>query len=495
MVERTDRTIAISELGQDPIDRSQVDLVDLSIKQTDALTVLMTGRGEANFADLIKKIVKSKNLVFDMICLKPQVGPSNQTFLSTMKYKQAVLRDLIYTYKDADEIKVYEDRPKHTRGFREYFEDINKELLSLPRPLPRKPIIAEVIQVADTVTTLDPTTETAQVQCMINAHNTAINSESHALLTPLEIKRTVFFTGYLISQVDTTRLLTLVKLPSGMPQSEVKFLANNIMITPRPCPASILEKVGGIGRKSTWQVTGIGNHESRIWAARVTPIPPGTPYHTDNPYPIVVLAVIRGARPHEASRIQNWQPVSTDKQYMFQAEVGEKVQLRVEAEIEGEGEYESLFQSKNSKRQRGDQQDHPMFERDGYRRTGAYNDENRRPSGVNGGFRGGNSNRGGGRGANSNNNASSSSYHHHRPHRGAVRSNNHRSNNRGRGGRGGGYKSLDDVQNSSRYANQGSSYQPNYDDAPSQGFSSGADGYNASFPALGGADGGLPYGK
>lgn len=114
MVERTDRTIAISELGQDPIDRSQVDLVDLSIKQTDALTVLMTGRGEANFADLIKKIVKSKNLVFDMICLKPQVGPSNQTFLSTMKYKQAVLRDLIYTYKDADEIKVYEDRPKQS---------------------------------------------------------------------------------------------------------------------------------------------------------------------------------------------------------------------------------------------------------------------------------------------------------------------------------------------------------------------------------------------
>ncbi|KAL8693573.1 MAG: hypothetical protein Q9218_001615 [Villophora microphyllina] len=463
-----------------------VDLADLSIKQTDALTILMTGRGEANFVDLIKRIVKSKNLAFDMICLKPQVGPNNQTFTSTMHYKQAMLRDLIYTYKDADEIKVYEDRPKHTKGFREYFEDINRELYNSPRPPPRRPITAEVIQVADTVTTLDPTAETAEVQRMVNAHNAAISGGNHALLTPLELKRTVFFTGYLISPVDTTRLLTLVNLPPSMPKSEVKFLANNIIITPRPCPASILEKVGGIGRKSTWQVTGIANYESRIWAARVTPIPPGTPYHTDNPYPIVVLAVVKGSRPHDASRIQNWQPVSTDKQYMFQAEVGEKVQLRVEAEVEGEGEYESLFHNKNFKRQRGDQQDPPLFERDGYRRTGAYHDENRRPNGVNGGYRGGNPNRGGGRAGNN-----------HRSHRGPVRSNNNRNNNRGRGGRGGAgtYKSLDDVQNTSRYANHGSSYQPNYDDAPSQSFTSGVDGYNASFPALGGGDGGLPYGK
>lgn len=29
-----------------------------------------------------------------------------------MNYKQAILQDLIYTYKDADEIRVYEDRVK-----------------------------------------------------------------------------------------------------------------------------------------------------------------------------------------------------------------------------------------------------------------------------------------------------------------------------------------------------------------------------------------------
>ncbi|KAI4167299.1 MAG: hypothetical protein LQ343_007343 [Gyalolechia ehrenbergii] len=480
-----------------------VDLVQLSLKQNDTLTILLTGRGEDGFAHLVKRIVASKNLAFDMICLKPHVGPNNQAFTSTMNYKQAVLRDLIYTYKDADEIKVYEDRSKHTRAFRDYFDSINKTLLSSPAVAPRNHITAEVVQVSDVATTLDPIAEVAEIQRMINEHNSAINSGSHALLVPLEIKRTVFFTGYLVSPNDTTRLLSLVNLPSNIPQSEVRYLADNIIITPRPCPPSVLEKIGGIGRKQTWQVTGLGSYESRVWAARVTPIPANAPYHTDNPFPLVVLAVVRGSRPHDANWIQNWQPVPSGKQIVFQTEVGEKVQLRIEAEIEGEGEYESLFFNRNLKRNRDHQDGPPDFQRDSYRHVGSqrYNDENRKPNGAHGGYRGGNPSRGRGGQHNINNN------YQNRNARGGRGASN-RGNNRGRGGRGG-YKSLDDVQINSRYANQGSSYQPNYDDGPSQNFSSGVDGYDSSFPALGGGvgsynnasgaqrngDGGLPYGK
>lgn len=83
----------------------------LSMEQNDALTVLLTGRAETNFADIIKRITSSKKLEFDLICLKPQASPSNQVFGSTMKFKQALLKDLVYTYKDADEIRIYEDRP------------------------------------------------------------------------------------------------------------------------------------------------------------------------------------------------------------------------------------------------------------------------------------------------------------------------------------------------------------------------------------------------
>lgn len=82
------------------------------MQQKDALTVLLTGRGEHNFADLVKRIAASKKLQFDMVCLKPRVGPNNQRFSSTMNFKQALLEDIVYTYKEADEIRVYEDRPK-----------------------------------------------------------------------------------------------------------------------------------------------------------------------------------------------------------------------------------------------------------------------------------------------------------------------------------------------------------------------------------------------
>ena len=90
----------------------KLDLVRLSMKQKDALTVLLTGRSEAGFADLIKRMVASQKLEFDLIGLKPEVGPNSQRFATTMRFKQAFLKDLILTYDEAEEIRVYEDRVK-----------------------------------------------------------------------------------------------------------------------------------------------------------------------------------------------------------------------------------------------------------------------------------------------------------------------------------------------------------------------------------------------
>lgn len=82
------------------------------MQQKDALTVLLTGRGETNFASTIKRMAASRDLQFDLICLKPEVGPNNQRFATTMKFKQNFLEDLVLTYQQADEIRVYEDRVK-----------------------------------------------------------------------------------------------------------------------------------------------------------------------------------------------------------------------------------------------------------------------------------------------------------------------------------------------------------------------------------------------
>lgn len=374
--------------------------------------------------------------------------------------------------------------------------------------------MAEVIQVAEGAANLDPVVETAEVQRMINSHNASLRTGNTFSSSPrLQIKRTVYFTGYLISPSDTAKLLTLINLPSGMPESEVKFLANNILITPRPSPKSILDKVGGIGNKVIWQITGTAVYENKIWAARVAPIPSNTTFYSENPVPIVVLALRKGARPIDAKNIQNWQPVSADRQFIFETVVGEKVQLRVEEEVEGEGEWESLFANKSNKRRHPQEDDEngrshhlpPIGPQQG--RFGG--DENRRPHGNNNhnsnNYRGGNQNRGRSNGGGR-----------HAPRGG--RGNNRGGGGGGGGGRGrarggyGGYRSLDDMTDGARYGQGGShqhtNVQPSYDDSPSQGFGTqSGEGYNASFPPIGGAGygngnsrgngggGGLPYGQ
>ena len=400
------------------------------MEQKDVLTVLLTGRAEPAFADLLKKMVATKKLEFDMISLKPASGPNNERFSSTMNFKQAFLESLTETYALAEEIRVYEDRVRHVKGFRDYFTSYNTRLQNNMLNLHKRgPILAEVVQVADGATQLDPIVETAEVQRLINDHNTQVTKARRG--TRLQIKKTVFYTGYLISNTDTQKLLTLAQLPPNMPDTEMKFLANNVLITPRPCPDSILEKVGGMGSKTTWEVTGTAVFENKIWAASVRPVPESKKYYTENPIPIVVLALRKGARPIDAGKIQNWQPVAPEKQFVFESTVGEKVLLRIEEENPTENEYESLFPNKSLKRKHDDDSDVRHL-------SGPYG------NGLHGGGRNNNNQKdnGGGRGSGRGN----------RGNRGNNNGRGGRGNGgRGRGGRGGGggghygYRSLDDV--------------------------------------------------
>ncbi|XMA13914.1 hypothetical protein WAI453_006705 [Rhynchosporium graminicola] len=415
-----------------------VELIKLSMQQKDAVAILLTGRSENGFAELVKKMVKAKGLDFDIISLKPAAGPNNQRFSSTMNFKQVFLESLVETYGVAEEIRVYEDRPKHTKGFRDFFSEYNRKQNVNPT---RGPITAEVVQVADGATQLDPIKEAAEVQRIINDHNRAITDGKRG--QRLQIKKTVFYTGYLISNTDTQKLLTLAQLPPTMPDTEMKFLANNVLITPRPCQASILEKVGGMGSKTTWEVTGTAVYENKIWAACVRPVPETKKYYTENPVPIVVLALRKGARPIDAGKIQNWQPVPPEKQYVFDSVVGEKVLLRIEEEDSGENEYESLFPTKTHKRKHAPDDDGNSSRRESGQfssghGTGSRN-ENNPPFNGRGYHQNNNGSvRGGGRGNNNNSRGNNQ--------RGGRGGRGNGGRGRGRGGGGGfGYKSLDDV--------------------------------------------------
>lgn len=361
-----------------------------------------------------------------------------------------------------------------TAGFRDFFKVFNNDLQYSANP-PRKPIAVDIIQVTDQSTTLDPVVETAEVQRLINSHNTRIPPPARNL----EIKKTVSYTGYIISANDIPRLLSLVNNIPGMANGNIRWLANNILISFGPAPTSILHKVGGMGHKQDWQVTGLGVYSNSIWAAKVSPIPPVSIVYTEAKDHYILLAQKNATPLSHAARITQWAPVPPDKSYIIQTTVGEKAQLRVEYESD-ESEYDSLFDlndRKNLKRP------HSPPSKILHQRAPQGPEENRRIGGgsqnrVRGGAGG---NRGGINGVNRNSNN----------RRGQGGGNNRGGgggNRRGGGGAGGGggqrgYKSLDDMGTvgNGRYQRG----DPSYDDYVPPG----AGGYKAAFPPIGGGDG------
>lgn len=419
------------------------------MKQKDALCVLLTGRSERGFSDLVKRITKSKGLEFDMVGLKPDVGPNSERFNSTMLFKQAFLKAVMETYRHAQEIRIYEDRPKHTAEFREFLIRYNEQQQNPHNHPTRGPITAEVIQVADISTNLDPVVEVAEVQHLINSHNAIVGQRLKRGRTErLAIRKTVFFTSYMIKPEDTRRLIALVA--PHLPENEVKFQANAIIITPRPCPPHVLEKIGGMHAKMQWGVTGIGSWDNNLWAVSLQPVPTSAPFHTDSGTPSVVIATRRAARPSDVNRIQQWQPIPPERAFAFETTVGEKVMLRIEPEegLDDEGEG---FASQNRKRKHprldGDDRSQQRSASGGYGHGGARghhatSNNHQGRGGNRGGFRGGSSNRG---------------------YRGTPRG-----RGSGRGGRGG-YRSLDDL--GTRESQNGVSYD---DNLPSLGGSLGS---------------------
>lgn len=226
------------------------------------------------------------------------------------------------------------------QAFRDFFEEMNTHFQSSQAPPTRKPINAEVIQVTEEVAYLDPVTETAEIQRMINSHNLACHNPSlgrnRPSSGPMRIRKTVIYTGYLISQRDSARIINETLnpiLPNGLAESnDLKYMANNILIAPRPASKSVMDQAGGMGRKLRWQITGTGVYANRVFAARVEPVPRGEKYHSENPIPLIVLAVRKGARPVEASKIQNWQPVPPNMALTFDTVIGEKAILRIDSD-------------------------------------------------------------------------------------------------------------------------------------------------------------------
>lgn len=307
-------------------------LVQLSMEQDDAVTVLLTGRAEGEFQDLIRRMCKSKGLVFDMIGLKPFVGPNGETFTSTMVFKQMFLTILIRTYAYATVFKIYEDRERHVTQFREYLSGVNEEII-LSRT--REVLKTDVIPVLEQESTLDPLVEMQTIQSMINSHNQAILAGIAApKFTPLLIQKTVLYTAYHVSnKTDQKNLISL--LPSTG-TGKLKKLASSIVISPKTAHQSALSKIGGLGTTIPFRATEIGSYDNRIWAAKCEPVDPTQQiWHVNGPHrsPMIVLAIKPGTHPSDARHITKWQQLPAEKTYTFSTTVKEIFRLNIDDEV------------------------------------------------------------------------------------------------------------------------------------------------------------------
>lgn len=107
-------------------------LSKLSNEQEDTISIILTGRKENLFKNIILKIIElsrledpnflKPSLQFDAICLKKSIKGALWT--TTMMYKTAVIRDFLEYYPNLEEVTIYDDRMNQINGFNRFFDDI-----------------------------------------------------------------------------------------------------------------------------------------------------------------------------------------------------------------------------------------------------------------------------------------------------------------------------------------------------------------------------------
>lgn len=87
-----------------------LELVKLSMRQTDALCVLLTGRSMKGFAELVQRMAASRGLRFHLVVLKPEMLGVERV-KNTIGFKCQFLEELLNTYSLAEEIKLVPPPP------------------------------------------------------------------------------------------------------------------------------------------------------------------------------------------------------------------------------------------------------------------------------------------------------------------------------------------------------------------------------------------------
>lgn len=320
-------------------EESLVKVANESIQNPTALTVLMTGRSEANYSELIKKMVAAKGLDFDLVVLKPHVKPDGSRSTNTAEYKTAFFQDALMTYTNAD-LFIWEDRKRQAEKFNTFLHEFAGQLDNLQDMAPRKAFDYDVHLVnAATCGSGAPDNEIDQITNVINDHNNAIAyGKASRGAVPYKYQSNRLFTGYILPPVESDKLKKLIRLPVDRDIEDVRILADNIMVSFHPPAQHIVDKAGGWGSWHRWRVIRQGSYNDTIWAVQVTPSDPTYRHVVNTKYPYVILCHTPRTKPTEAARqISNWQDLPLDAQIEFNTKFEDRAVLRIVADASSIG--------------------------------------------------------------------------------------------------------------------------------------------------------------
>lgn len=290
-------------------------LVKDSMQDSTALSILMTGRKE-HFGDTIRTMCESQGLHFDAIILKPR-----STASKTHEYKIEVMTDLLNWFRQANSIKVYEDRGWHLNSFVKFLREYQQAM--------RPSLKHRVLLVTTALRFLDPSDEIELLQSVVATHNMAY--EKSLVSTRLELKDEHLFTGYILTTLSRHALLN-----SFAPQipniDDLKYQANAIVIRSPPSssnPSSLSSQSStplqalDYSKEYEWRVTHFGWYERFLWAVKVAPVGFDCSSVISGD-PIVILVQRKRANGSVlAAQISNWVEVDENSPIILKSRIGE----------------------------------------------------------------------------------------------------------------------------------------------------------------------------
>ncbi|SCV00793.1 LAMI_0G07338g1_1 [Lachancea mirantina] len=300
--------------------RDIVELSRISREEPGVVSILMTGRKEQYFKEVIGGILDqpvfgADKLQFNAVFLKK---PGYHT---TMAYKTACLTDLLEHYDRCEEITIYDDRIRQLRGFQQFLN----EFVEAVRPS----LLYNLIYVSGIVKYLDPAKERGIITCIFEEHNEAVSDHvkrgihsptftggkmdvrekrlgAAYILTPLARKHVVQFVvdrcSHLIENHDISHLMFSPRtIPcTGHGAITSRRIATKILLglSDDP-PDELIDKTMELmndGKESSrikFRVVGFGFAKSHgIYALKVIPIPSSRFIFSEFPDLLLVVASI-----------------------------------------------------------------------------------------------------------------------------------------------------------------------------------------------------------